>query len=62
MTLPGADGAPDALSGSPEEIAARLHAFASHGVRHMTVILDPWNAAAVEQFGRTIEALRTLEA
>ena len=61
VTLPGASGSPDALTGPPDEIARRLHAFADFGVRHMTVILDPWNAAGIEQFGRVIDALRKLE-
>jgi alkanesulfonate monooxygenase SsuD/methylene tetrahydromethanopterin reductase-like flavin-dependent oxidoreductase (luciferase family) len=66
VALPGA-GNPEGgrsaqtLTGSPEEIAAQLHAFRSAGVRHMSIILDPWDARGIEGFGPVIQALRKLE-
>jgi probable F420-dependent oxidoreductase len=50
-----------ALTGTPEEIAARLRAFHAAGAEHMAIILNPWDARAIERFGRVIETLRTLE-
>jgi len=47
-----------ALTGTPEEVAARLQAFAEVGVRHMAIILNPWDVPAIERFGRVIEAVR----
>jgi alkanesulfonate monooxygenase SsuD/methylene tetrahydromethanopterin reductase-like flavin-dependent oxidoreductase (luciferase family) len=66
VTLPGSEhlaSAPPgrAVTGTPAEIAARLHAFAVAGARHMTIILDPWDARGIERFGSVIEALRKLE-
>ena len=65
VALPGegvrVSGSPQALTGTPDEIAAQLHAFRSTGVQHITLILDPWDARGIEGFGPTIEALRKLE-
>ncbi len=67
LWLPGpgdesASPRPEALKGTPEQIAAQLDAFHAAGAEHMTVILDPWDVRAVERLGRVVEALRGLEA
>ncbi len=51
----------DVISGSTEEIAARLHAFQLAGVEHLTFMLDPWEVKTIERFGAVIEALRALQ-
>src|SRR5216683_2585971 len=47
-----------AITGSPEEIARQLHDFASIGVAHLIVILEPLTVTTIEQFGRIAELLR----
>jgi probable F420-dependent oxidoreductase len=49
-----------AITGSPEEIARRLHDFASIGVAHLIVILEPLTLTTIEQFGRIAELVRAL--
>lgn len=49
-----------AITGSPEEIARQLHAFASVGVAHLIAILDPLNVQTIEQFGNIAEVVRAL--
>jgi alkanesulfonate monooxygenase SsuD/methylene tetrahydromethanopterin reductase-like flavin-dependent oxidoreductase (luciferase family) len=46
-----------ALSGSPEEIAAYLRAFADQGVAHVQVYLAPSTISGVEWFARVLELL-----
>ena len=52
--------APDArpLTGSPQEIAAALHGFASVGIDHLQVVLNPNTAHSVDRFGLALEAFR----
>jgi probable F420-dependent oxidoreductase len=49
------------MRGTPEEIAAGLHAFEALGVDHITLSLEPWNPQGIELGGRVIEELRRLE-
>ncbi len=47
-----------AISGTYEEIAAKLHEFADVGVTHTVVVLNPVaSAETIEQFGRVVELL-----
>jgi alkanesulfonate monooxygenase SsuD/methylene tetrahydromethanopterin reductase-like flavin-dependent oxidoreductase (luciferase family) len=46
------------LIGQPEQMAARLRAFAAAGVEHMSIVLDPWTVAGIERFEAVIQALR----
>jgi alkanesulfonate monooxygenase SsuD/methylene tetrahydromethanopterin reductase-like flavin-dependent oxidoreductase (luciferase family) len=50
--------ASSAISGSPEEIASKLQAFADVGATHLIVSLDPLTPASIEEFGRIVELLR----
>ena len=50
-----------AIRGTPEELAARLYAFGSLGVHHITLSLEPWSMQGVELGGRVIEEIRRLE-
>lgn len=51
--------APDrAISGSPEEIAGRLQAFAGIGTSHLIVALDQVTPASIERFGQIVELTR----
>jgi len=53
------DGSPDrAISGTPEEIAGRLQAFASVGTSHLIVELDAVTPASIEQLGHIAELAR----
>jgi alkanesulfonate monooxygenase SsuD/methylene tetrahydromethanopterin reductase-like flavin-dependent oxidoreductase (luciferase family) len=53
------DGSPDrAISGTPEEIAERLRAFASVGTQHLLVALDVVTPASIEQLGHIAEIVR----
>ena len=59
IQMPGGedeDGPP--LSGTPEELAASLRAFADQGVSHIQVLLDPNTVESVEAFAPVIELLR----
>ncbi len=61
IALPGHDTlAPTArpLTGSSAEIAAGLAAYAGHGVRHLSVVLTPNTAEALEALARAREQLR----
>jgi probable F420-dependent oxidoreductase len=49
-----------AITGSPEEIARRLHDFVSVGVEHLIVALEPLTVSTIEQFGRIAELVRAL--
>jgi alkanesulfonate monooxygenase SsuD/methylene tetrahydromethanopterin reductase-like flavin-dependent oxidoreductase (luciferase family) len=66
VTLAGAEHEPagvptNAISGTPAEVAARLHALHQAGVDHMNVFLGPWTLDGIEQFARVLEELRNLE-
>jgi len=55
------DGSSDsAISGTPEEIAESLRAFAGVGTRHLIVGLDIVTPASIEQFGHIVELVRQL--
>jgi len=59
VQMPGGedeDGPP--LTGTPEELAALLRAFAGEGVSHIQVLLDPNTVESVEAFAPVIELLR----
>lgn len=45
-----------ALSGTPEEIAAGLRAYARAGFTHVQIWLEPSSLAGVEAFGKVLEA------
>jgi alkanesulfonate monooxygenase SsuD/methylene tetrahydromethanopterin reductase-like flavin-dependent oxidoreductase (luciferase family) len=49
------------LRGTPEEVAARLHAFTTLGVDHVTLSLEPWNRNGLDLCGRLIAELHRLE-
>ena len=53
------DGSTDrAISGTSEEIASRLQAFADVGTSHLIVALDVVTPSSIEQLGHIIELLR----
>jgi probable F420-dependent oxidoreductase len=45
------------LVSTPDEVAAKIRAYASAGVEHMMVWVNPENAAGIEAFGPVLEAL-----
>lgn len=47
----------DPLTGSPEEIAAGIRAFADDGVSHVQMYLVPNTIHSIERFGKVLEAL-----
>jgi alkanesulfonate monooxygenase SsuD/methylene tetrahydromethanopterin reductase-like flavin-dependent oxidoreductase (luciferase family) len=47
----------DPLTGSPEEIAAGIRAFAAEGVGHLQMYLIPNTISSIERFGAVLEAL-----
>ena len=49
-----------AITGSPEDIARQLHAFAAIGVAHLIVALEPLTPATIEQLARIAELVRAL--
>src|ERR1700676_211924 len=49
-----------AITGSPEDIARQLHAFAGIGVAHLIVALEPLTPETIEQFARIAELVRAL--
>jgi probable F420-dependent oxidoreductase len=49
--------APFPLYGEPEEVAAKIRAYADAAVEHMMVWLDPVSVEAVEAFAPVLEAL-----
>jgi len=58
--LPGARGRPDTpniIKGSPEEIAAKLFAFAAEGISHLQIYLDPMTERGIEAFVPVLEGL-----
>jgi alkanesulfonate monooxygenase SsuD/methylene tetrahydromethanopterin reductase-like flavin-dependent oxidoreductase (luciferase family) len=59
VQMPGGiedDGPP--LSGTPEELAAAMRAFADQGVSNIQVLLDPNTVESVEAFAPVIERLK----
>lgn len=58
---PGEDGKEErAITGSPEEIARRLHDFAGIGVAHLIVNLEPLTVATIEQLAHIVELVRAM--
>jgi alkanesulfonate monooxygenase SsuD/methylene tetrahydromethanopterin reductase-like flavin-dependent oxidoreductase (luciferase family) len=59
LDLPGRAGRPREksipLSGSNEEVAATLRAFADEGIDHLQIVVDPNNLKGLEAFGRVLE-------
>lgn len=59
IRMPNAEGEIDPVEndvmGSPEEMAELLRDFASHGVTHLQVLLDPNTAESVEAFAPVLE-------
>ena len=45
------------LTGSPEELADALRAYAGAGIGHVQLILDPNTVAAIEEFAPVLEIL-----
>jgi probable F420-dependent oxidoreductase len=45
------------ITGTPEQIAAKLRAYADHGVTHLQVIVRPDTPAGVEAFAPVLECL-----
>ncbi|HLG62789.1 MAG TPA: LLM class flavin-dependent oxidoreductase [Ktedonosporobacter sp.] len=61
LLAPGEDaGETKVITGTPEEIARRLHSFAGVGTAHLIVTLDPISVASIEQFGHIVELIRQL--
>ena len=55
------DGSTDrAISGTPEEIASCLQAFAEVGTSHLIVALDAVSPSSIEQLGHIVELTRKL--
>jgi probable F420-dependent oxidoreductase len=66
VALPGPDGAAPpqlrpTIRTSPDDLAERLHAFHQAGAAHMTLSVEPYDAAGLERCGRMIERLREIE-
>jgi alkanesulfonate monooxygenase SsuD/methylene tetrahydromethanopterin reductase-like flavin-dependent oxidoreductase (luciferase family) len=59
VDLPGLARRPDAthLTGTADEIAAGLRAFADLGVGHLQIIIDPPTVAGIESFAPVLELL-----
>jgi alkanesulfonate monooxygenase SsuD/methylene tetrahydromethanopterin reductase-like flavin-dependent oxidoreductase (luciferase family) len=49
---------PQALRGTPGEIADQFQALYEEGIEHITLFAAPWGLRAVEQLGQTIARLR----
>jgi alkanesulfonate monooxygenase SsuD/methylene tetrahydromethanopterin reductase-like flavin-dependent oxidoreductase (luciferase family) len=47
----------DPLTGSPEEIAAGIRAFAAEGISHLQMYLVPNTIQSIERFGAVLEIL-----
>jgi hypothetical protein len=47
----------DPLTGSPEQIADGIRAFATEGVGHLQMYLVPNTIQSIERFGAVLEAL-----
>ncbi len=59
LLAPGQQPKPNTewITGSAEQIAEELHAFAEAGVTHLIVSLDPEGVASIEQFARVLEIM-----
>lgn len=53
----GADWTPGMITGSPEEIATTLRAFAAEGIAEVDILIAPSTPAGVETFVPVLEAL-----
>lgn len=51
------DRGSQAISGTPEELAAVMRQYAEAGISHLQVILDPNTLAAIEEFAPVLEIL-----
>ncbi len=61
LLAPGEDaGETKVITGSPEEIARRLHSFTDVGTAHLIVTLDPMSVESIEQLGHIVELARQL--
>jgi probable F420-dependent oxidoreductase len=60
MLVPGEPRKPDetGISGSPEQVAAAIEGFADIGVKHLVMIIEPYDVSGIERFARVIELLR----
>ncbi|MFW6075005.1 MAG: LLM class flavin-dependent oxidoreductase, partial [Chloroflexota bacterium] len=45
------------IAGSPQDIAARLHAFSRHGISHLMIVPDPCTPEGLEEFASVLEIL-----
>jgi hypothetical protein len=66
VALPGPDGAAPpqlrpTIRTTPDDLAERLHVFHQAGAAHMTLSVEPYDAAGLERCGRMIERLREIE-
>lgn len=59
LELPGAPPGddPNAIKGSPEELAVALQQYADAGISHVQIWLQPFSPAGIEAFARTLEIL-----
>lgn len=59
IDLPGHDRTPDPahLTGEPEQLAEAFRGFATEGVSHLQIVLDPNTAAGIEQLAPALELL-----
>jgi alkanesulfonate monooxygenase SsuD/methylene tetrahydromethanopterin reductase-like flavin-dependent oxidoreductase (luciferase family) len=55
--VPRPDSKVNAFTGSPEELAAFLRAYAAEGIGHVQVWLQPTSLAGIEQFAAVLTAL-----
>ena len=47
-----------ALTGTPEDLAAALRAYADVGITHVQLVLEPCTPAGIEAFAPVLEQLR----
>lgn len=65
VAFPGSEDDPggihaNSITGTPEEVAEKMHALHRVGVRHLNAFASPWGLRAVEQMGQTIKILRQM--
>jgi alkanesulfonate monooxygenase SsuD/methylene tetrahydromethanopterin reductase-like flavin-dependent oxidoreductase (luciferase family) len=46
------------ITGTAEEMAARLHAFAAEGISHVQLVVDPITVDSIARLGPVLEAVR----
>jgi probable F420-dependent oxidoreductase len=51
---------PQALKGTPDDIAVQFQSLYQAGIEHITLFAAPWSLRGVEQLGQTIARLREL--